>query len=110
MAELIDKKAFIEDIKTEIVNLGMDGLKGTPRDRSYLYEMIERINEQPTTTEAELRANVIEEFAEKMKGFCERCTIVTDFITNRPKYDHEDGEWHDLINDVVAQMKGEKKC
>ena len=66
MAELIDKGAFIEDIKTEIVNLAMNGLKGTPRDRSYLYEMVDRINEQPTTTEADIRAKAIEEFAEKL--------------------------------------------
>ena len=64
MAELIDKGAFIEDIKTEIVNLAMEGLKGTPRGRSYLYEMIGRINEQPTTTEAEIRAKAIDKFAE----------------------------------------------
>lgn len=68
MAELIYKGAFIEDIKTEIVNLSMDGLKGTPRERSYLYEMIDRINEQPTTTESEIRAKAIDEFLEEVRN------------------------------------------
>ena len=69
MAELIDKGAFIEDIKTEIVNLSMDGLKGTPRDRSDLYGMIDRINEQPTTTEAEIRAIAKRELASEIMEF-----------------------------------------
>lgn len=47
MAELIDRQAFIEDIKTEIMNLYLDGMKGTPRPRDELYDLIARINEQP---------------------------------------------------------------
>ena len=45
---LIDANAFVEDIKTEIVNLRMDGLKGTPRPCEELYDIIDRIGEQPT--------------------------------------------------------------
>lgn len=48
MAEYIDKEAFIEDIKTEILNLSMDGLKGTRMPHDELYQFIERIKEQPT--------------------------------------------------------------
>ena len=66
MAELIEKEAFIEDLKAEISNLRMNGLKGTPRATSDLYGMIDRINEQPTTTEAEIRAKAIDEFIEKL--------------------------------------------
>ena len=45
---LIDANGFIEDIKTEITNLFLDGLKGTPRPREELNDIIDRINEQPT--------------------------------------------------------------
>ena len=45
---LIDADAFVEDIKTEIMNLYLDGMKGTPRPRSELYDIIDRIGEQPT--------------------------------------------------------------
>lgn len=48
MARLIDADAFIEDIKTEAMNLYLDGMKGTPRPRSELYDIIDRIGEQPT--------------------------------------------------------------
>lgn len=44
----IDADEFIEDLKTEALNLAMDGMKGTPRPRQHLYEMIDRIEEQPT--------------------------------------------------------------
>lgn len=47
MAEYIEREAFIEDIKTEITNLRMNGLKGTPRPHEELYDFIDRINEQP---------------------------------------------------------------
>ena len=45
---LIDADAFIEDIKTEIVELWLNGLKGTPQPRDQLYDIINRIGEQPT--------------------------------------------------------------
>ena len=44
----IDADAFIEDIKTEAVNLYLDGMKGTPRPYRELYDIIDRIGEQPT--------------------------------------------------------------
>lgn len=40
---LIDADAFIEDIKTEIINLYLDRMKGTPRPSSELYDIIDRI-------------------------------------------------------------------
>ena len=45
--DLIDRQAFIDDIKTEIVNLRLDGLKGTPRFCDELSALIDRIEEQP---------------------------------------------------------------
>lgn len=47
MPEYIDKQAFIEDIETEIINLKLDGMKGTPMPCDELYGFIERIKEQP---------------------------------------------------------------
>ena len=51
---LIDANAFIEDIKTEAMNLCLDGMKGTPRPRSELYDIIDRIGEQPTVDAVEV--------------------------------------------------------
>lgn len=47
MGDYISREGFIEDIKTEIINLRMDGLKGTPRSCEELYQLIDRIQEQP---------------------------------------------------------------
>ena len=48
MPRYIDADAFIEDIKTEAMNLFFDGMKGTPRPRKELYDIIDRIQEQPS--------------------------------------------------------------
>lgn len=48
MDDYINRQAFIEDIKTEILNLSMDGMKGTHRPHDELYGFIERIEEQPS--------------------------------------------------------------
>ncbi len=82
MGRLIDADAFIEDIKTEIVNLALDGLKGTPRDRDELYQIIDRINEQPTAYDVE---KVMEELEENQK-------IVFRFDGRKPiqSIDYED--------------------
>lgn len=55
---LIDADAFIEDIKTENMNLYLDGMKGTPRPRSELYDIIDRINEQPTVDAVEIPCKI----------------------------------------------------
>lgn len=52
MAEYIEREAFIEDILTEITNLRMNGLKGTPRPYEKLYGFIDRINDQPVANVA----------------------------------------------------------
>ena len=89
MAELIEKEAFIEDLKSEITNLAMNGLKGTPRDRSDLYDMIDRINEQPTITEAEIRTKELNHFANWM--YEKYGKDLTDYV-----------EWY-----IAEQLKGE---
>ena len=67
---LIDADAFIEDIKTEIMNLYLDGMKGTPRPRSELYDIIDRIGEQPTVDAVEVV---------RCKD-CKHCTVTSDGI------------------------------
>lgn len=47
MGDYIEREAFIEDVKTEIINLSMDGLKGTRMPHDELYGFIERIKSQP---------------------------------------------------------------
>lgn len=72
MNRYIDADAFIEDIKTEAMNLFFDGMKGTPRPYRELYAIIDRIEEQPT-------ADVVE--VVRCKD-CEYCHISTDPKTN----------------------------
>lgn len=66
---LIDADAFIEDIKTEIVNLALDGLKGTPRPREELYQIIDRIGEQPTAYDVEKVVKQLEDNAVEFELF-----------------------------------------
>ena len=49
----IDANAFIADLKDEAVNLYLNGLKGTPRDYKFLYDIADRVGEQPTLTDYE---------------------------------------------------------
>lgn len=58
MARLIDADAFIDDIKAENMNLYLDGMKGTPRPRSELYDIIDRINEQPSVDAVEVPCRI----------------------------------------------------
>ena len=55
MPRYIDAYAFVEDIKTEAMNLYLDGMKGTPRPYRELYDIIDRINEQPAADVAEVK-------------------------------------------------------
>lgn len=51
---LIDADAFVADIKTEILELYFNGLQGTPQPRDHLYDIIDRIDEQPTVDAVEV--------------------------------------------------------
>lgn len=75
MAEYIDREAFIEDIKTEIVNLSLDGMKGTPRPHDELYSFIERIEEQPAADVAPVVHGRWEEYGGEDFGlhYCSVC-------------------------------------
>lgn len=65
---IIDADAFVEDIKTEIMNLYLDGMKGTPRPRSELYDIIDRIGEQPTVDAVVLPCKVGDELFFVLNG------------------------------------------
>lgn len=52
---LIDADRFIEDIKCEIINQHLKGLKGTPYDTQDLLKFISRIQEQPTVDAQPIR-------------------------------------------------------
>lgn len=67
-------------------------------------EMIERIE----LDIQEIRNQAIDEFAEAIKGIHYKYPIGTDADTNEPLYGHEDGTWHNLLDDVAEQMKGEE--
>ena len=79
MTEYIDRKVFIEDIKTEIINIHLDGLKGTPRPHDELYEFIDRIKEQPT---ADVAPVVHGKWVEKpfLLGTTNECSNCNDFF------------------------------
>lgn len=54
-----------------------------------------------------IRNKAIDEFAETIRDICHKYPIGNDADTNEPLYAHEDGTWHNLIDDVAEQMKGE---
>lgn len=67
---LIDADDFIEDIKTEIINLALDGLKGKPRPIKELYQIIDRINEQPTAYDVEKVVAELHAFSLNTEPYC----------------------------------------
>ncbi len=80
MSRYIDADAFIEDIKNEAMNLFMNGLKGTPRPRKELYDIMDRIEEQPTADVVEVRHGEW-----KNSGFCS--SLKTHFLVKCSKCD-----------------------
>ena len=54
----------------------------------------------------EIRNQAIDEFSEAIRAIHYKYPIGTDADTNEPLYGHEDGTWHNLIDDVAEQMKG----
>ena len=74
---------------------------GNISDNMY-HELLNKLNGH----DRELRAKTIDEFAEAIRGICYKYPIGTDADTNEPLYGHEDGTWHNLLDDVAEQMKG----
>ena len=73
---------------------------GNISDNMY-HELLNKLNGH----DRELRAKVIDEFAEALRDICKNHSIGNDEYTNEPLYGHEDGTWHNLIDDVAEQMK-----
>ena len=91
MAELIDKNVLIEYIKTQ--KEGNEYMC-----RLCLDAMCEIVDDQPATTEAEIRAKAIDEFAEKLHELCGM--EIGDY--QYPDILHES-----RIDEIVEQLKGE---
>ena len=64
-------------------------------------------NEKLKKEKQEIRAKTIDEFAEAIRDIHYKYPIGTDADTNEPLYGHEDGTWHNLLDDVAEQMKSE---
>ena len=80
-------------------------IKKLCHDNNISEKMCNELLEKLEGHDRELRAKVIDEFAEAIRGICYKYPIGTDADTNEPLYGHEDGTWHNLIDDVSEQMK-----
>ena len=83
-------------------------IKKLYHDNNISEKMCNELLEKLEGHDRELRAKDIDEFAEAIRGICYKYPIGTDADTNEPLYGHEDGTWHNLIDDVAEQMKGEE--
>ena len=94
---LISADGFIEDIKTEIMNLRLNGMKGTPRPCEELYAIIDRINEQPTVDAVVLPCKIGDKvyridkgnFYSNRKPFVQELTV-TEISWKKEKYGDKD--------------------
>ena len=82
-------------------------IKKLCHDNNISEKMCNELLEKLEGHDRELRAKAIDEFAAAIRGICYKCPIGTDADTNEPLYGHEDGTWHNLLNDVAEQMKSE---
>lgn len=106
--DLIDRQAFIEDIKAEIVNLRLDGLKGTPRPCDELSAFIDRIEAQPGVDAVEvvhgrwIYHECVSSFDGAISGYsCSECNA---FVKEE---DFDMDEFHkDFCGNCGAKMDG----
>lgn len=80
-------------------------IKKLCHDNNISEKMCNELLEKLDGHDRELRAKVIDEFAETIRVIHYKYPIGTDADTNEPLYGHEDGTWHNLIDDVAKQMK-----
>ncbi len=110
MAELIDKGALILHLK-KIVSRESASDNASAGERrisemvvSVILNCIEAVAEQPTTTEADIRAKAIDEFAEKMNK------KITDFVLeHQSQLTFVSGVsmgWK-FVDEIAEQLKGE---
>jgi hypothetical protein len=82
-------------------------IKKLCHDNNISEKMCNELLEKLEGHDRELRAKAIDEFAEAIRAIHYKYPIGTDADTNEPLYGHEDGTWHNLLDDVAEQMKGE---
>ena len=106
MAELIDKSALIADLSKECPNWKFETMgfliKGAIDD------CISIVKRQPIITEAEIRAKAIEEFAEKLKIFCE--SAIDKSRSNQMAllaWQITCAEFKNAIDEIAEQLKEE---
>ena len=101
MVELIGKKALSEEIESLTVHVtGLRAGKGVLSKfmEEYRNSVLRIIDEQPTTTEAEIRAKAINEFAEKLHDLCG---------VEIGEYQYTDLLHESWIDEIAEQLKGE---
>ena len=98
MAELIEKNALSEEIESLTVHVtGLRAGKGVLSKfmDEYRKSVLRIINEQPTTTEAEIRAKAIDEFAEKIT------LEISESIIYGMLFDNRDNSYFDTADKIV---------
>lgn len=104
--DLMDK--VIEEL-TEYRAIGtVEELQSMKEKNDTLRALYEDARKEGNHLIAKERAKVIDEFAEAIRAIHYKYPIGTDADTNEPLYGHEDGTWHNLLDDVAEQMKGEE--
>ena len=87
MAKLINRYALFDAIRNITYN--------SKDADAFFEEVLEVITEQPTTTEAEIRAKAIDEFAERLKA---KCSVGSVFVGC---------EIRRMVDKLAEQLKGE---
>lgn len=106
VATVFDKSADIIEELLEYKAIGtVEEFKNAKRSVHIADMAVEHIEKG----KQEIRAKAIDEFAEVIRGIHYNYPIGTDADTNEPLYAHEDGTWHNLLNDATEQMKGGAK-
>lgn len=107
MAELMNEheQKLYENLMAH--NSAYYGYKLSKGEIKTILQAFTELKRHRATTEAEIRAKAIDEFAEKLKEAFAKATIGFDAKFGKVLYAHEDGTWHDLTEDLAEQLKGE---
>ena len=103
MAELIDKGALYDAMTEEYKK----HYAGTGKGYDFTIAM-QMVQNQPTVTEAEIRAKAIEEFAEKLKSDYIFCDIGLILSNNNIMFESASVvTFKQYIDKIAEQLKGE---
>lgn len=80
-------------------------IKKLYHDNNISEKMCNELLEKLEGHDRELRNKVIDEFAEAIRAIHYKYPIGTDADTNEPLYGHEDGTWHNLLDDAIDIVK-----